>query len=116
MPDHGNLTEHLPPAADAEAFETLFANPAVRIERIVSHGHASAEGFWYDQPHDEWVVIVQGEAVLAFADGRNLALRSGDWVAIPARCRHRVESTGMNTVWLAVHASPASTGVEARPR
>lgn len=106
MPDHGNLTEHLPSAGDAEAFDTLFANPSLRIERIVSHGHASPEGFWYDQPHDEWVVIVQGEAVLAFADGRHFTMRGGDWVAIPARCRHRVESTGANTVWLAVHASP----------
>lgn len=106
MPDHGNLTDRLPFPSDAEAFDTLFARPGLRIERIVSHGHASPEGFWYDQPHDEWVVVVQGEAVLAFADGRNFAMRSGDWVAIPAHCRHRVESTGMSTVWLAVHASP----------
>lgn len=106
MPDHGNLTAQLPPAGGEEAFDTLFANPAVRVERIVSHGHASPEGFWYDQPHDEWVVVVQGEAVLAFADTAPLRMRAGDWVTVPAHCRHRVESTGADTVWLAVHAAP----------
>jgi cupin 2 domain-containing protein len=103
MPDHGNLLEGLAPAGAEETFDTLFENAQVLVERIVSHRHASPDGFWYDQPDDEWVSIVQGEAVLAFDDGRRVTMRAGDWVTIPAHCRHRVESTGSDTVWLAVH-------------
>jgi cupin 2 domain-containing protein len=103
-PMAGNLLAGLPAREAGEAFQTLFRGAAVRIERIVSHGHASPEDFWYDQPDDEWVMVVHGEAMLAFGDGRRHAMRAGDWVAIPAHCRHRVASTGPDTVWLAVHA------------
>ena len=76
----------------------------MRIERIVSHGHASPADFWYDQEEAEWVLLVQGSALLAFADGRETALEAGDYVHIPAHCRHRVVQTDPNmpTVWLAV--------------
>ncbi len=102
-PARGNLFAGPPGAGDEECFETLFANPAVRIERIVSHGHPSPAGFWYDQDDDEWVVLAAGRAELAFADGRTLALQAGDWVSLPAHCRHRVESVSADAVWLAVH-------------
>ena len=105
MPGHGNLFEHAAADDKTEAFDTLFESAGFRVERIVSNAHASPEGFWYDQPDDEWVMVARGEAVLAFADGRRLSLRGGDWVAIPAHCRHRVVSTGPGTVWLAVHAA-----------
>lgn len=103
MPNHGNLFASLPPPGASEVFDTLFENPQVRIERIASDRHASPQGFWYDQTQTEWVMVVQGEAVIAFADGRRQALQAGDWLTIPAHCRHRVESTGSATVWLAVH-------------
>ncbi len=32
-----------------DAFHDTLQADDVRIERIVSHGHASPEGFWYDQ-------------------------------------------------------------------
>ena len=60
-------------------------------------------GFWYEQTEDEWVVLLAGSAALAFEDGRTLALCAGDWVSLPARCRHRVESVSQDAVWLAVH-------------
>jgi len=104
-PMAGNLLAGLPAPGAAEAFDTLFRGAAVRIERIASHGHASPDDFWYDQPDDEWVMVVHGEALLAFDDGRRHAMRAGDWIAIPAHCRHRVASTGPDTVWLAVHAA-----------
>jgi len=101
-----NRLSPLPPPGPEERFDTLFASPGTRIERIVSHGHASPPGFWYDQEQAEWVMVVQGEAVLVFADGERQALAPGDWLLIPAGCRHRVAATGPDTVWLAVHAGP----------
>ena len=78
----------------------------MRIERIVSTGHASLAGFWYDQADDEFVVLLNGAARLRFEDGGvTLDMKPGDWVEIPAHVRHRVESTQAEppTVWLAVH-------------
>ena len=99
-----NLCRPLPERQALEAFETLLHSPAVRIERIVSHGPASPADFWYDQNEAEWVLLVQGSARLAFADGSETALEAGDYVHIPAHCRHRVVQTDPNmpTVWLAV--------------
>jgi cupin 2 domain-containing protein len=73
---------------------------------IVSVGHASPEGFWYDQPQNEWVVVLRGAARIQFEDER-VELRPGDWIHIPAHRRHRVEWTTPDepTLWLAVHYS-----------
>lgn len=75
-----------------------------RIERIVSHGHASPEGFWYDQSDHEWVVVLQGVARLRFEDWF-VELKAGDLIYIPAHRKHRVEWTtpDVATIWLAVH-------------
>lgn len=100
-----NLFSPLPPPGPDERFDTLFASPNVRIERIVSHRHNSPPGFWYDQAEDEWVMLAQGTAELEFDDGRHEQLTPGDWLLIPAGCRHRVASTGPDTVWLAVHVA-----------
>lgn len=99
----GNLFSPLPAAAPAEHFELLFAGGACRVERIVSHGQASPPGFWYEQPEDEWVVLLQGGAELGFANGVRLVLEPGDWIELRAGCPHRVEATAVGTVWLAVH-------------
>lgn len=95
---------------DRESVGVLAASPAVRVERIVSTGQATAPGAWYDQEWDEWVALLQGEAALRFADGRTLALRRGDWLLIPAHERHRVEATSADPpcVWLAVHLAPGA--------
>lgn len=103
FPVSGNLFANCPAAGSAEEFLPLLQSDTTCIERIVSHGQASPPGFWYDQPDDEWVMLASGAAELAFEDGRRMIMRPGDWVTIPARCRHRVESTGPETVWLAVH-------------
>ena len=93
------------PAAD-EQLVTLLTTPRLRVERIVSHGHVTAEGSWYDQAWGEWVMVVKGTAELLFEhDGAPLLLKAGDYVHIPARVRHRVTATDPAgpTVWLAVH-------------
>lgn len=99
----GNVLAELPPPGFTEVFNTLFANANCRVERIVSFGHASPPGFWYEQAEDEWVVLLAGTAVLGFNEGRRHAMQAGDWVSLPARCRHRVESVSQDAVWLAVH-------------
>lgn len=100
-----NIFHTIPADLPAELFDTLLESGAVRIERIVSRGHATPAGQWYDQDRHEWVLLVQGAARLAFADGREVAMAPGDWLQIPARQRHRVAWTdpGQDTVWLAVH-------------
>lgn len=86
-----------------ETFTTIFEKAGVKIERIDSYGQASPEGFWYDQPQDEWVLLVKGEAVLEIAAQPRLMLKAGDHVVIPAHVRHRVASTSADALWLAVH-------------
>jgi cupin 2 domain-containing protein len=106
IPDHG---------ADEQVIE-LLSRPGLRIERIVSNGHATPAGQWYDQPHAEWVLVVRGAARLRFEDQmKALEMRAGDMVDIPAHRRHRVEWTdpAVSTVWLAVHYDPAAASEEA---
>lgn len=103
----GNLFTGLPASTlPAEEFSELLKRPGLRIERIVSTGQASPPGFWYDQPEGEWVVLLQGEARLRFADTPEpIPLLPGDYVDIAPHRRHRVEWThpGVTTVWLAIH-------------
>jgi len=107
-PRGGNLFRDLPAPDGGERIDVLSRPAGCRVERIVSRGHRSPEGFWYDQDEDEWVVLLEGAARLAFADGRTVALAPGDWVELPAHARHRVEWTAPDraTVWLAVFARP----------
>ena len=99
-----NLFEDLPATLPAELFQSLLTAPNLRIERIVSKGHASERNSWYDQEQHEWVLLMQGAARLQFED-RSLDLRPGDYVNIPAHTPHRVDWTApdMFTIWLAVH-------------
>jgi cupin 2 domain-containing protein len=98
-----NLLSQLPADLSEERFETLLARPGVRLERIVSLGHASPPDFWYDQDEGEWVLLLQGAARLQLED-RMVELRPGDCIDLPAHTRHRVDWTtpGEPTIWLAV--------------
>jgi cupin 2 domain-containing protein len=101
----GNIFERIPRLLEEESFADLLVSGHVRIERIVSHGHASAEGFWYEQEEAEWVIVLQGAARIRFEDrDQLLEMKTGDFINIPARQRHRVEWTTPDspTVWLAV--------------
>lgn len=102
-----NLFSDLPRSTvENEQFCELLKHPGLTVERIVSTGQCSPPGFWYDQPGGEWVVVLQGEAVLRFADRDTpLTLRPGDFVDIAPHRRHRVEWTHPTevTVWLALH-------------
>lgn len=87
-----------------EWHDDIYESPHVRVTRIESNAHASPTGFWYDQPDDEWVAVIAGAAVIELDDGTRHPMGTGDWLVIPARCRHRVAETGEKTIWLAVIA------------
>ncbi len=109
----GNLTHPLPLEQSVEFFETLLTRPGVRIERIISYGQATPAGEWYDQSWDEWVMLVAGAACLLLAgEEQPRSLQPGDYLLLPAGCRHRVAWTdpARETVWLAVHIGEPAGG------
>jgi cupin 2 domain-containing protein len=99
------LFDEVPAELPLELVQVLLSTPGIRIERIVSLGHASPEGFWYDQQNGEWVVLLAGAARLRFEGEEPIEFRPGSFINLPAHRRHRVEWTDPNrsTVWLAVH-------------
>lgn len=99
-----NIFADIPSALPREVFEDLAVAGSVRIERILSLGHSSPESGWYDQAEHEWVMVLEGEGVIGFEDGREIAMTRGDYLMIPAGAKHRVVRTSDEqvTVWLAV--------------
>ncbi len=103
-----NIFSQIPTSIHEEVFETIIHANNLTIERIISKGQASPPGFWYNQDRNEWVMVVQGKARLKFEKGDEMMkMESGDYVHIPAHCRHRVDWTdpAQETIWLAVHYS-----------
>jgi len=100
-----NILNNIPDDLRQEYFETLVTTGMVRIERIISKGHASPAGEWYDQERNEFVLVLKGAGKLEFEDGRMVSMEAGDWLEIPAGSRHRVAWTDetSETVWLAIH-------------
>lgn len=104
-----NIFDDVPESASQERIDVLLSRPGLTVERIVSTGQASPPGFWYDQPLDEWVIVLKGTAGLLVEGESERRLGPGDFVFLPARKRHRVIWTapGEPTVWLAVHFDAA---------
>jgi cupin 2 domain-containing protein len=98
-----NLFANLSELSSSEHSLTLFENPSVKIERIVSQSYNSPPGFWYDQDEDEWIIVVRGEATLEFEEGELVRMKEGDYLTIPRHVKHRVHQTSPETIWLAVH-------------
>lgn len=96
-----SIFEDLPQSFPKELVQILIRAADVRIERIISHGHASPADFWYDQAQHEWVIVLKGPARLQFEDGV-VELKVGDFINIPAFNKHRVDWTTPDepTVWL----------------
>ena len=99
-----NIFSEIPEDSPEELFTELLSLDGLRIERIVSFGQSSPDGFWYDQDEAEWVLLLEGSATLEFEEGRGVDLRPGDHVLIPRGTRHRVKKTDPDhrTVWLGV--------------
>ncbi len=94
----------LPVNSRNEIIDTLVNAANVRVERIVSCGQKSPEGFWYDQQENEWVILLKGNAILEFEVSGSIELQAGDYLNIPAHQKHRILSTSENPecVWIAV--------------
>ena len=103
---NGNLFEGIPESISEEIFDTIIKSKDLKVERIVSWGQITPLGQWLEQERDEWVVLLTGSAKLLFeGEDSAIQLNPGDYVHIPAYCRHRVEWTDseQKTVWLALH-------------
>jgi cupin 2 domain-containing protein len=98
------LFQDLPASLPDELFSTLIEGTGFRVERIVSQGHSSPEGFWYDQTQHEWIALLKGAAILQF-ENKTLHLKPGDSITIRAHQKHRVAWTPPHeiTIWLAIH-------------
>ncbi|MFC2084477.1 cupin domain-containing protein [Bacteroidota bacterium] len=96
-----NITKH---KLTEEFFEDILKTKFFRIERIISDGHVSPKGFWYNQEEDEFVLMLKGSAEIEFEEGI-LKLNSGDYLNIPAHTKHRIKWTDLKEkcFWLAVH-------------
>jgi cupin 2 domain-containing protein len=86
-----------------EEMAVLVSRPGFHVKRIVSTGHTTPVGDWYDQEDAEWVMVVEGEGVVEWEDGSASKLTAGSWVFIPPHKKHRVAYTSDRCVWLAVH-------------
>jgi cupin 2 domain-containing protein len=100
-----NIFNDIPTPLPEELFTQLLENKNVRIERIVSDGQRTPAGKWYDQMQNEWVIVLQGEAVIEYETTETHNLGQGDFLFIPAHTAHRVAWTShtQQTIWLAIH-------------
>ena len=105
MAELANIFNNLPADLSEEVFQTLATGSGLKIERIISKGQASPPDYWYDQAQHEWVILMAGEAKLMFESGAETHLKAGDYLNIPAHCKHRLlwTSPECETIWLAVH-------------
>lgn len=102
-----NLFEKIEPNIEKELFYTIFQNSKIRVEKIVSYGQTSPDGFWYSQNESEYVVLLDGYAILEFIENDNayeIELHRGDTLNIEPHQKHRVKYTATDeaTIWLAV--------------
>jgi cupin 2 domain-containing protein len=101
-----NIFDNIPENFAEELIDPIAEGREVRIERVVSRGHASPPGYWYDQKKNEYVLLIKGKAGLVIEGQKEtIVLQDGDYINIPAHLKHRVEWTDpdQDTVWLAIH-------------
>ena len=98
-----NIFENILVNKEDEEFTEILNSNNLRIERIVSNGQKSEKEFWYDQDENEFVLILEGSAILEF-ENKEVSLVKGDYIDIKANTKHRVKYTSENetTIWLAV--------------
>ena len=85
-----------------EQFNTLLEHKNIKIIRIVSSNNIETNE--YCQSEDEWVVLIEGSAVLEM-NKQKQQLSKGESLFIPAHTPHSVLEVEKGTIWLAVHIS-----------
>lgn len=75
-----NIFKQIEDNFDSEIIDSIVNSDNIRIEKIVSKGHISPEGFWYDQEENEFVLLLQGEAALEFDNKNIVHLKRGDYL------------------------------------
>jgi len=100
-----NIFKEIPADLVNELSEELISTKNFKLERIISKGHSSPKGFWYDQEKNEFVLLLSGSAKVDFENDESFELKPGDHMIIPAHKKHRVERTDhkQKTIWLAMH-------------
>ena len=88
---------------EEENFFEIIKNETIKIEKIVSNGQISPENFWYEQEKSEFILLLEGFAILEF-ENREVELKKGDCINIKAKQKHRVKFTSLDepTIWFAV--------------
>ena len=100
-----NIFNKIPQELPDELFDDIISTNNLKIERIISYGHTSPKNGWYESTLNEWVILLEGEAILTFENNETVMLKVGDYLNIPALKKHKVFWTTPNskTVWLAIH-------------
>ena len=100
-----NFLELVPETVNEELFESIIQTKDIKIERIISCGQFSPESGWYDQEKSEWVMVLEGKAILEFEEGKEVALGKNDFINILPHQKHKVKWTDpeQKTIWLAIH-------------
>ena len=98
-----NIFEEIIIDKNEEKFFEIFKNETIKIEKIVSNGQTSPQNFWYEQEENEFVLVLEGFAILQFED-KEIELKKGDCLNIKAMQKHRVKFTSLDepTIWFAV--------------
>ena len=109
----GNLFTDATPPQKGERFDTILSHKNLVVERIVSSANITPQE--YVQHQDEWVLLVQGEAVLQVA-GETVSLKPGDYLFLPAGVPHTVVRTSEGAMWLAVHLHPEQAAAPGNER
>lgn len=105
MNQPNNIYKNIPKNLPEELVNILAEGKSFRLERIVSKGHTSPKGFWYNQVENEFVLLIKGEAKILFEENaKPVTISEGDYINIPTHTKHRVEWTDpkMETIWLAL--------------
>src|SRR3989344_2072380 len=92
-----NILSNIPNKIPKEIIETIICSPNIKIERIISKGHVTPKGKWYDQDKNEFVLIIKGNAELSFEDNKLVKMKEGDHLIIPRHVKHKVEKTDLST-------------------
>ncbi len=102
-----NFLANIPKVADkTEIIEVVQETKDFVIERIISSNSSSPAKGWYNQDHDEWVMVLQGSAIIEFENLQQIDLSSYDSLYIPAFTKHKVVYTSSQPycIWLAIHS------------